>query len=94
MLRRVLRPRVLIYGALLSAGTAFAVGLAMRSPVGMDVIRDRGVMARLGEDGRVQNLYRVQLMNRTERTTRYELGVEGPAGAGGGRQPRLRGAAG
>ena len=81
MLRRVLRPRVLIYGALLSAaGTAFAVGLAMRSPVGMDVIRDRGVMARLGEDGRVQNLYRVQLMNRTERTTRYELGVEGLPG--------------
>jgi cytochrome c oxidase accessory protein FixG len=81
MLRRVLRPRVLVYGALLSAaGTAFAVGLAMRSPVGMDVIRDRGVMARLGEDGRVQNLYRVQLMNRTERTMRYELGVEGLPG--------------
>ncbi len=81
MLRRVLRPRVLVYGALLAlAGTAFVVGLAMRSPIGMDVIRDRGVMARLGEDGRVQNLYRVQLVNRSERTARYELGVEGLAG--------------
>ncbi len=81
MLRRVLRPRVLVYGALLSAaGTAFAVGLALRAPVSMDVIRDRGVMARLSEDGRVQNLYRVQLMNRTERAARYTLGVEGLPG--------------
>ena len=81
MLRRVLRPRVLAYGALLAAaGTAFAVGLATRAPVHMDVIRDRGVMARLGEDGQVQNLYRVQLTNRTERLVHYRLGVDGLPG--------------
>ena len=81
MLRRVLRPRVLAYGALLTAaGAAFAVGLATRSPVHMDVIRDRGVMARLGEDGQVQNLYRVQLTNRTERVVHYRLSVDGLPG--------------
>ena len=81
MLRRVLRPRVLAYGGLLAAaGTAFAVGLASRAPVHMDVIRDRGVMARLGEDGQVQNLYRVQVTNRTERVARYRLGVDGLPG--------------
>ena len=81
MLRRVLRPRVLIYGALLSAaGTAFVVGLAMRSPVGMDVIRDRGVMARLGEDGRVQNLYRDAADEPHRAHDALRAGRRGPAG--------------
>ena len=48
--------------------------------VKLDVIRDRGVMARLGEDGQVQNLYRVQLTNRTERIARYRLDVDGLPG--------------
>lgn len=81
MLRRALRPRVLAYGGLLAAAlAALVVALATRSPVHMDVIRDRGVMARLGEDGQVQNLYRVQLTNRTERIARYRLDVDGLPG--------------
>jgi cytochrome c oxidase accessory protein FixG len=81
MLRRLWRPRVLAYGALLLAGlTAFTAGLALRTPVAMDVIRDRGVMSRLGEEGRVENLYRVQLTNRTEQVARYRLVVDGLPG--------------
>ncbi|MCC6248621.1 MAG: cytochrome c oxidase accessory protein CcoG [Rubrivivax sp.] len=81
MLRRLWRPRVLVYGALLgAAGTAFAVGLAMRSPVSLDVMRDRGVMARLGDDGRVENLYRVKITNRGERATEVRLSVDGLRG--------------
>jgi cytochrome c oxidase accessory protein FixG len=81
MLRRLWRPRVLVYGALLSAaGTAFAVGLALRTPVGLDVMRDRGVMARLGDDGRLENLYRVKVTNRSERATEVRLSVVGPSG--------------
>jgi len=83
-LARVLRPRVLIYGALLAGSlAAFAWGMALRPVVGMDVIRDRGVMARIGETGRIENLYRVQLMNRREAATRYQLGVEGLNGLTG-----------
>ncbi len=82
MLRRLWRPRVLVYGALLSvAGTAFALGMALRTPVGLDVMRDRGVMARLGEDGRLENLYRVKLTNRGERATEVRLSVQGLQGA-------------
>jgi cytochrome c oxidase accessory protein FixG len=78
MLRRLARPRVLAYGALLVASAAaFGVGLALRAPVAMDVIRDRGVMARIGEGGRLENVYRVQLMNRSEAAARYHLGAEG-----------------
>jgi polyferredoxin len=73
---RLLRPRVLIYGALLAGSvTAFGIGLGSRSPVSMDVIRDRGVMARIGDSGRIENLYRVQLMNKRESRSSYRIGV-------------------
>ena len=81
MLRRLWRPRVLAYGALLLAGTTvFGVGLAMRAPVAMDVIRDRGTLARLGDGGRIENVYRVQLANRTDRAASYRLAAEGLPG--------------
>ncbi len=81
MLRRVWRPRVAIYGALLAlSGLAFAVGAALRQPVAMDVMRDRGVMARQVEGGAVENLYRVQLINRSDHPAAYRLGAEGLPG--------------
>ncbi len=78
MWARVLRPRVLVYGAILlliSAG--LAASLALRSPFKVDVVRDRGTLARMVEDGRIENGYRLQLMNATEQVQRYRLGVNG-----------------
>ena len=40
--------------------------LALRRPYRVDVIRDRGAMAREVEGGRVENVYRLQLMNASE----------------------------
>jgi cytochrome c oxidase accessory protein FixG len=81
LLRRVLRPRVLLYAGLLLAVTvAIAVGLSHRSPVRMDVIRDRGVLARVMGDGAVENVYRLHIMNATEATERYQVRVVGPQG--------------
>lgn len=81
LLKRVLRTRVLIYGALLlTVATALVVSISLRSPVRMDVIRDRGVMARTAKDCAVDNIYRLHLMNATESTQRYRIGVVGPAG--------------
>ncbi len=78
MLQRLWRPRVGLYGALLAASVAaFAVAIGTRLPVAMDVIRDRGVLARQTGEGDIENLYRVQLINRTERAARYTLGVQG-----------------
>ena len=77
-LRRIFRPRVLIYSTVLFAlCAALLTSLLTRSPVRLDVVRDRGVMARLVEDGYVENLYRLQIMNTTERAQRFRLGVEG-----------------
>ena len=67
MLRRVLRPRVLVYFSVLSAvSIAFVASLATRAPYQVDVLKDRAAMSRLGEDGAVQNLYRIHIGNRSE----------------------------
>jgi cytochrome c oxidase accessory protein FixG len=77
-LKRVLRPRVLVYGAILaSLCIGFVVSLAVRSPFRVDVVRDRGTLARLVEDGHIENVYRLQVMNATESPQRYRVSVEG-----------------
>jgi polyferredoxin len=71
MLRRVFRPRVLIYTGLLTAIMAvFLVGLVLRTPLKVDVIRDRGALVRETRDGRIENVYRLQIMNTDERAHR------------------------
>ena len=82
MWRHVARPRVLVYGAiLLVVGTAFVASLALRSPFKADVVRDRGALARMVEDGRIENVYREQLMNGTEVEQRFHIEDEGLPGA-------------
>ena len=68
MLRRVARPRVLIYGALLGAAiTAFAVSLWQRPDFRVDIVRDRAALARVADDGAIENVYQLHLVNATER---------------------------
>ena len=81
MMRRVGRPRVIAYGLLLAAASiAFVLGLALRSPAAMDIIRDRGALARLGPQGDVENVYRVQVLNRREEPSRYRVQATGLEG--------------
>ena len=82
MWKRVFRPRVLAYGAvLLAIVVAFLASLALRAPFKADIVRDRGVLARMVQDGRIENVYKVQLMNATERTLRVRIEVAGLPGA-------------
>ena len=77
-LRRVLRPRVLVYSAvLLLICTALATSLWLRSPFRVDVDRDRGTIARTVEDGWVENVYRLQIMNTTEAVQHYRVRAAG-----------------
>ncbi len=81
MFKRALRPRVLIYGGLLAAASvAFATSVALRSPFQVDVVKDRGALARVVEDGAIENVYRLQIMNRTELPQTYRIGAAGIAG--------------
>ncbi len=80
--RRALRPRVLVYAALLLAiSVAFVASLALRAPFRVDVVRDRAALARQVEDGWIENSYRLQVMNTTENVQRYRLAVTGLDGA-------------
>jgi len=80
--RRLLRPRVLGYTALLALMVAaFAGSLALRVPLKVDVIRDRGAMGRELEDGRIENVYRLQLMNTSEEARLLRIAVAGLPGA-------------
>ncbi|MDP3084307.1 MAG: cytochrome c oxidase accessory protein CcoG [Rubrivivax sp.] len=82
MLKRVLRPRVLGYTAVLVLiVAALGVSMALRSPFRVDVVRDRASLARIVGEGRIENVYRLQVMNATERPQQYRIGVAGLAGA-------------
>lgn len=80
--RRLLRPKVLGYTAVLGLLIlAMTTSLALRTPLKVDVIRDRGSMGREVEDGQIENVYRLQLMNTSEDARRYRLTVDGLPGA-------------
>lgn len=79
--RHVLRPRVLIYSAILgSVVLAMVVSLATRIPFKVDVVRDRGALAREVEGGKIENVFRLQVMNATESTQRFHITVQGIPG--------------
>ena len=80
-LRRVFRPRVLIYSTiLLLLVGGMATSIALRSPFRVDVVRDRASLARMVDDGQIENLYRLQIMNATEQPQRYSVAVRGLPG--------------
>ena len=81
MLARLLRPRVLVYGALLLVLTVgFVVGLGGRNPLKFDVVRDRGVQARTVGNGDIENVYRLHVMHTLEHPQRYLIRASGPQG--------------
>jgi cytochrome c oxidase accessory protein FixG len=75
---RILRPRILVYAVLLLVlVTTFGVSLALRKPVALDVIRDRNALYRMLDDGRVENVYNVKILNKTEHSHRFVITVHG-----------------
>jgi cytochrome c oxidase accessory protein FixG len=81
ILRHVLRPRVLVYTTILGAIVlAMLVSLAMRSPFKVDVVRDRGTLARIVSGGKIENVYRLQVMNATESIQHLEIKATGMPG--------------
>jgi cytochrome c oxidase accessory protein FixG len=81
LLRRVLRPRVLLYTTILALlVTGLLVSLIVRTPFKVDVVRDRASLARIAEGGRLENVYRLQIMNATEKPQQYRIVADGLEG--------------
>lgn len=82
ILAHIVRPRILLYTAILALILGLCAWfLAHRIPLKVDVIRDRAVLAREAEDGRIENIYMLQIMNTEERAHRYRITVDGLPGA-------------
>jgi polyferredoxin len=54
--------------------------MSMRKGFAVDVIKDRGALARVVDNGEIENVYRLQIMNGTEQTQQYSVRVSGLAG--------------
>ena len=81
IVRRVLRPRVLVYTALLLAlCIAMLTSLVTRTPLKVDVVRDRAALSRIVAGGKLENVYRLQIMNATEGPQRYRITARGLPG--------------
>ncbi|MDB5867904.1 MAG: 4Fe-4S ferredoxin, iron-sulfur binding domain protein [Polaromonas sp.] len=78
LLRRVFRSRVLVYSAILAGVTvALFASLALRVPFKVDVVRDRASLARIVSGGKIENVYRLHVMNATEATQNYRITASG-----------------
>ncbi|MBK7591142.1 MAG: cytochrome c oxidase accessory protein CcoG [Betaproteobacteria bacterium] len=81
MWRRVFRFRTLLYTALLLViTTAAGVSLYLRNPLKVNVMRDRGALAREAQPGIVENVYRLQVMNTDATARAYTVTATGLKG--------------
>jgi cytochrome c oxidase accessory protein FixG len=79
---KFVRSRTVYYAvALILVGSVMLFGLLTRSPMAMDVLRDRNPEYVTLSDGAVRNGYTVQIMNRSIQPEVYFLEFHGPHGA-------------
>jgi cytochrome c oxidase accessory protein FixG len=78
---RLLRPRTLVYTGILTALAVLMVSLmALRTPVILDVIRDRNTLYRdVGRAG-IENSYTIRVINKHNESHDYALSVSGIEG--------------
>ena len=75
---RIVRPRMLVYASLLLViCTLFAYSLATRTPLILDVIRDRNALYREIHGDVIENTYSLRVINLDSRAHTYRLSVSG-----------------
>jgi polyferredoxin len=71
---RVFRPRIIVYSVLLASLLAgFAYAVTHRMPVDLDVLRDRSSLYRELDDGRIENVFTVRIINKDQRAHTFRL---------------------
>jgi cytochrome c oxidase accessory protein FixG len=77
-LRHIFRPRVLIYTGILLLVIALLFGsLLTRKSFKVDVVRDRAALARIVSGGKIENIYRLQIMNAAEKRQHFRIMASG-----------------
>ncbi|MDH3954260.1 MAG: cytochrome c oxidase accessory protein CcoG, partial [Gammaproteobacteria bacterium] len=78
---RVLRPRIFVYATLLLVLVAGLVtSMATRTPIILDIIRDRNFLYRELPDGVIENIYTLKVINQRNDARTFQLAVDGVAG--------------
>ena len=78
IVRRAFRTRMIIYAAILiSLAAATAWSLSMRIPLKVNVLKDRGTLSREADDGSIENIYRLQIMNTGDQTRTFRIRIVG-----------------
>ncbi|HEB82504.1 MAG TPA: cytochrome c oxidase accessory protein CcoG [Gammaproteobacteria bacterium] len=74
----ILRPRVVVY-ALILVGIIVATfySILTRDPIAIDVIRDRNSLYRETNEGLIENVYTIKLMNMDKKAHTYTLKADG-----------------
>ena len=92
---KLLRPRTFGYGAVLALMIgAVVVTLINRVPLQFDVLRDRGSLYQMNNQGFIENSYTLKIINMSEIPHTYELSVHGLETAELISQPQITVAAG
>lgn len=74
---RVLRPRIIVYGLLLAGFmAAWVVGVATRSDLMIEALRDRNALYRETADGAIENGYTLKIVNKADATREFRIRVE------------------
>ncbi len=74
----VVRPRMVVYALILLGITVGAFySILARTPIGLDVIRDRNSLYRETNDGLIENVYIIKLLNMDTQDHSYTLTAEG-----------------
>jgi cytochrome c oxidase accessory protein FixG len=79
--RKLWRPRVLIYSGLLAAiSAALVVAVIVRTPLALDVLRDRSSLFRETPEGLIENVYVLKVMNMDHAPHRFLVSAKGIEG--------------
>ncbi|MEA2094662.1 MAG: cytochrome c oxidase accessory protein CcoG [Pseudomonadota bacterium] len=78
---RIIRPRIVVYAViLLGIISLFAYSFSQRISLGLDVIRDRNRLYRETDEGLIENVYIIKVLNMDGVAHTYKLGVAGIPG--------------
>lgn len=74
----IFRPRMMVYALILMGITVGAFySILTRTPIGMDVIRDRNSLYRETNDGLIENVYIIKVLNMDNQDHSYTLTAKG-----------------
>jgi polyferredoxin len=77
----IFRPKLIGYAVVLTVMVGLlALEIATRIPLEVDIIRDRGALYRETNDGLIENVYTLKILNKSQLKTLYHVSIEGLPG--------------